>query len=64
MRIIPWHHVGSYKGVVEFINSFVYGSSRFAFVHEEVFADGFNPVETRLFGGLPEFVFICGELDP
>ena len=49
MGIIPWHQVGSPEGVAEFVNSFVYGSSRFANVHEIVFADRLYPVET---GGL------------
>ena len=39
----------SVEGLGEFVNSFVYGSSRFANVHEIVFADRFYPVET---GGL------------
>jgi hypothetical protein len=43
--IIPWHQVGSPEGVAEFVESFVYGSSRFANIHEKVFADRFYPVE-------------------
>jgi hypothetical protein len=62
--IVPWHQVGSFEGVAEFIDSFMYGSSRFANVHEEVFADRLYPVETGLPGDLPEFFFRCGERDP
>jgi len=40
----------SVEGLAEFVNSFVYGSSRFGNVHEEVFADGFYPVEVVGFG--------------
>ena len=50
--------------MAEFVNSFVYGSSRLADVHEEVFADGFYPVEAGFFGDLPEFFFGGGERDP
>ena len=64
MGIIPWHQVGSVEGLAEFIHSFVYGSSRFANVHEEVFADRFNPVKSGFFGDLPEFFFGGGERDP
>ena len=64
MGIIPWHQVGSVEGLAEFVDSFVYGSSRFANVHEEVFADGFNPVEAGLTGDLSEFFFCGGERDP
>ena len=64
MRIIPWHQVGSVEGLAEFVDSFVYGSSRLANVHEEVFADRFYPVEAGLTGDLPEFFFGGGERDP
>jgi hypothetical protein len=50
--------------VAEFAQSFVSGSSRFADVHEEVFANRFYPVEDGLTGDFPEFVFVCGERDP
>ena len=33
-------------------------------LHEEVFADGFYPVEAGLSRDLPEFFFVCGERDP
>jgi hypothetical protein len=62
--IIPWHQVGSVEGLAEFVDSFVYGSSRLANVHEEVFADRFYPVEAGLTGYLPEFFFAGGERDP
>jgi hypothetical protein len=62
--IVPWHQVGSPEGVAEFVNSFVYGSSRLANVHEEVFADGFYPVEAGFSRDLPEFFFGGGERDP
>jgi hypothetical protein len=64
VRIVPWHQVGSAEGLAEFVDSFVHGSSRLANVHEEVFADGFYPVEAGLTGDLPEFFFCCGERDP
>ena len=64
MGIVPWHQVGSIEGLSEFVNSFMYGSSRLADVHEEVFADRFYPVEAGLTGDLPEFFFRCGERDP
>ena len=64
MRIIPWHQVGSVEGLAEFVDSFVYGSSRFANVHEEVFADRLYPVEAGLTGNLPEFFFRGGEGNP
>jgi hypothetical protein len=64
MGIVPWHQVGSVEGLAELVDSFVYGSSRFANVHEEVFADGFNPEEAGLPGDLPEFFFGGGERDP
>ena len=41
-----------------------YGSSRFADVHEEVFADRFYPVEAGFPRDLPEFFFGGGERDP
>ena len=64
MGIVPRHQIGSAEGLVEFVNSFVYGSSRFANIHEKVFADRFYPVEAGFGGDLPEFVFVCGEWDP
>ena len=33
-------------------------------LHEEFFAEGFNPVEAGLPGDLPEFFFVSGERDP
>ena len=33
-------------------------------LHEEVFAEGFNPVEAGLPRDLPEFFFGCGERYP
>ena len=64
MGIVPWHQVGSVEGLAEFVDSFVYGSSRFANVHEKVFADRLYPVEAGLPGDLPEFFFRCSEWDP
>ena len=64
MGIVPWHQVGSIEGLSEFVNSFMYGSSRFANVHEEVFADWFYPVEAGFSWDLPEFFFCGGERDP
>jgi hypothetical protein len=64
VRIIPWHQLGSGEGLAEFVDSFVYGSSRFADIHEEVFADRFYPVETGFSRDLPEFFFGGGERDP
>ena len=54
----------SVEGLAEFVDSFVYGSSRFANVHEEVFANRFYPVEAGLSRDLPEFFFGGGERDP
>jgi len=48
-------------GVAEFIEAFVHGSSGFAYVHEEIFANGFYPVEAGFSGDLPEFFFGSGE---
>jgi len=62
--IVPWHQVGSAEGLAEFVDSFVYGSSRFANVHEEVFADGLYPVKAGFSRDLPDFFFGCGERDP
>ena len=62
--IVPWHQVASDECLAEFINSFVYGSSRFTNVHEKVFADRFYPVEAGLSRDLPEFFFRGGERDP
>ena len=64
MGVVPWHQVGSDKGLAEFVHSFVYSSSRFANVHEEIFADGFDPVEARYSRDLPEFFFAGVERDP
>ena len=64
MGIVPWHQVGSVEGLAEFVHSLVYGSSRFADIHEEVFADRLDPVEAGLTGDLPEFFFGGGEWDP
>ena len=64
MGIVPRHQVCSLEGMTEFVHSLVYGSPGFSDVHEEVFTGWSDPVETRLFGDLPEFVFICGEWDP
>ena len=64
MGIVPWHQVGSVEGLAEFVHPFVYGSSRFADVHEKVFTDGFNPVEAGFSRDLPEFFFNGGERDP
>jgi ferritin-like protein len=62
--IVPWHQVGSVEGLAEFVDSFVHGSSRFADIHEEVFADRFYPVEAGFPRDLPEFFFVSGERDP
>ena len=64
MGIIPWHQVGSVEGLAEFVDSFMYGSSCFANVHEEVFPDRLCPVEAGLSRDLPEFFFVSGERDP
>ena len=64
MGIVPWHQVGSGESLAEFVNSFVYGSSRFADVHKEVFTDRLYPVEAGLTGDLPEFFFAGSERDP
>ena len=58
MGIVPWHQVGSPEGVAEFVNSFVYGSSHLANVHEEFFTRGTNAVETGFFGDFSE-LFLC-----
>jgi hypothetical protein len=47
--IVPGHEVFSVEGVAEFVQSFVYGSFRFADVHEEVFAGRTNAVEAWSF---------------
>jgi hypothetical protein len=39
----------------------VHGFSGFTDIHEEVFANGFNPVESGFSGDLPEFFFGGGE---
>jgi hypothetical protein len=59
--IVPWHQVRSSEGVAEFINSFVYGPSRFANVHEEVFAYPSDAVVAWGFWDLPEFFLRGGE---
>jgi hypothetical protein len=45
VRIVPRHQVFSFYCVAEFVHSFVYGSSGFADVHEEVFAGWSDAVE-------------------
>ena len=62
--IVPWHQVFSFDGVAEFVQSLVYGSPGLSDVHEEIFTYGPDAVETRGFGDLAEFVFVCGEGDP
>ena len=64
MGIVPWHQVGSPEGVAEFVNSFVYGSSHLANVHEEFFTRGTNAVETGFFGDFSELFFSSGERHP
>ncbi len=58
------HQFGSVEGLAEFVYSFVYGSSRFSDVHEEVFSGWPDAVEAGGFGDFPEGVFVCGERDP
>ena len=50
--------------MAEFIQSFVCGFSGFTDVHQEIFANGFYPVEAGFFGDLPEFFFGGGERYP
>jgi hypothetical protein len=50
--------------MAEFVESFMGGSPGFADIHEEIFANGFYPVEAGFTGDLPEFLFCGGEWDP
>jgi len=54
----------SSEGVAEFVDSFVYGSSRFANLHEKIFVVWLYPVEAGLPRDLPELFFCGGERDP
>jgi len=62
--VVPWHQVGPFEGMAEFVEAFVCGSSGFTDVHQEIFANGFYPVEAGFPGDLPEFFFGGSEGDP
>ena len=50
--------------MTKFVQSLVERPSGFADVHEKVFANGADAVESGFFWDSPEFVFVCGERDP
>ena len=57
MGIVPWHQVGSFEGVAEFVQPFVYGSSGFTEVHQKFFADRTDAVEAGFSGDFSELFF-------
>jgi hypothetical protein len=64
MGIVPWHQVITLDTLAKFIEPLVESPPCFTDIHQDIFSGRPDPVETGIFGDLPEFVFVCSERDP